>query len=149
MVAPTCFDITLPSSGSVPSAFWEMLNWAAVDRILWMGVLCLVTWCVAGRSGSRSPVGVRYFAHVQTGRRAHPASSTMGTGSFPGVKRPGRVADHPPLLAPRSRNSWTFVFVTGLLLPLPYSWWWACWCPKYVEAVSYICWGSKLHMLRQ
>jgi hypothetical protein len=35
--------ITLPSSGSVPSAFWERLNWGTVDRILWMGVLCLVT----------------------------------------------------------------------------------------------------------
>jgi hypothetical protein len=46
MVAPTCFGITLPSSRSVPSAFWEMVNWGAVDRILWMGVLCLVTWCV-------------------------------------------------------------------------------------------------------
>jgi hypothetical protein len=45
MVAPTCFGITLPSSGSVPSAFWEMLNWGIVDRILWMGVLCLVMWC--------------------------------------------------------------------------------------------------------
>jgi hypothetical protein len=43
MVAPTCFGITLPSSGSVPSAFWEMLNWGAVDRKFWMGVLCLVT----------------------------------------------------------------------------------------------------------
>jgi hypothetical protein len=47
MVAPTCFDITLPSSGRVPSAFWEMLSRGAVDRKLWMGVLCLVTWCVA------------------------------------------------------------------------------------------------------
>jgi hypothetical protein len=28
-----------------PSAFWEMLNWEAVDRLLWMGMLCLVTWC--------------------------------------------------------------------------------------------------------
>jgi hypothetical protein len=45
MVAPTCFGITLPSSGSVPSAFWEMLNWGAVDRILWKGVWFLVTWC--------------------------------------------------------------------------------------------------------
>jgi hypothetical protein len=27
MVALTCFGFTLPSSGSVPSAFWEMLNW--------------------------------------------------------------------------------------------------------------------------
>jgi hypothetical protein len=47
MVAPTCFGITLPSSGSIPSAFWEMLNWGAVGRILWLGMLCLVTWCVA------------------------------------------------------------------------------------------------------
>jgi len=28
---------------------------------------------------------------------AHPASCTMGTGSFPGVKQPGRVVGHPPL----------------------------------------------------
>jgi hypothetical protein len=34
MVSPTYFDIILPSSGSVPSAFLEMLNWGAVDRIL-------------------------------------------------------------------------------------------------------------------
>ena len=27
---------------------------------------------------------------------AHPAPCTMGTVSFPGVKRPGRGADHPP-----------------------------------------------------
>jgi hypothetical protein len=33
MVASTGFGITLPSSGNVPSAFWEMLNWGAVDRI--------------------------------------------------------------------------------------------------------------------
>jgi hypothetical protein len=46
MVIPTYFGITLPSSGSISSASWEMLNWGAVDRILWMGVLCLVTWCV-------------------------------------------------------------------------------------------------------
>jgi hypothetical protein len=36
------------------------------------------------------------FPHVQTGPGAHPASCTMGTWSFPGVKRPGRSADHPP-----------------------------------------------------
>jgi hypothetical protein len=41
-------------------------------------------------------VGVRFFAHVQTGPGAHPVSCTMGTGSFPEVKRPGRGADHPP-----------------------------------------------------
>jgi hypothetical protein len=50
-------------------------------------------------------VGARFFAHVQTGPGAHPASCTMGTGSFPGVKRPGRGADHPPLLAPMLKMS--------------------------------------------
>src|SRR5215510_11829324 len=47
MVSPTCFGITLPSAGSVPSAFREMLNCGAVDRIFWMGVLYLGTRCVA------------------------------------------------------------------------------------------------------
>jgi len=44
----------------------------------------------ARRSGNRIPVGVRFSAPIQTGSGAHPASYTMGTGSFPGVKRPGR-----------------------------------------------------------
>ena len=50
----------------------------------------------AGRSEDRIPVGARFFAHVQTGPGAHPTSYTMGTGSFPGVKRPGRGVEHPP-----------------------------------------------------
>ena len=49
----------------------------------------------AGRSGDRIPVGARFSAPIQIGPGAHPASCTMGTGSFPGVKRPGRGADHP------------------------------------------------------
>jgi hypothetical protein len=47
--------------------------------------------------GIESRLGARFFADVhQTGPEAHPASCAMGTGSFPGVKRPGRGADHPP-----------------------------------------------------
>jgi hypothetical protein len=38
----------------------------------------------AGRSGDRIPVAARFFAPVQTGPGAHPASCTMVTGSFPG-----------------------------------------------------------------
>ena len=49
----------------------------------------------AGRSGNRIPVGARFSALVQTDPAAHPASYTMGTGSFPGAKRPGRGGDHP------------------------------------------------------
>jgi len=41
-------------------------------------------------------VGAIFSATVQTGPGAHPASYKMGTGSFPGVKRPGLGVDHPP-----------------------------------------------------
>ena len=34
---------------------------------------------------------------VNTGPGAHPASYTMGTGSLPRVKWPGRGVDRPPL----------------------------------------------------
>jgi hypothetical protein len=46
-------------------------------------------------SGDQIPVGVRFFAHVQTGPEAHPESCTMGTEFFPGVKLLGRGADNP------------------------------------------------------
>jgi len=40
--------------------------------------------------------GARFFAPIQIGPGAHPASYTMGTGSLsPGVKRPGLDVDHP------------------------------------------------------
>ena len=40
-------------------------------------------------------VGARFSTSVQTGPGAHTASYTIGTGSFPGVKRPGRGVDYP------------------------------------------------------
>jgi hypothetical protein len=40
--------------------------------------------------------GGRFSALVQTCPGAHPASYTMGTGSFPGINRPGRGVDHTP-----------------------------------------------------
>jgi hypothetical protein len=48
----------------------------------------------------------RDFPPVQTGPEAQPASYTMGTGSFPGVKcgRGVLLTTH-PLLAPRSWKS--------------------------------------------
>ena len=54
-------------------------------------------WLRAGRSGDRIPMEARFSAPVQTGPGAHPASCTMGTGSFPGSKeRPGFDADPSP-----------------------------------------------------
>ena len=47
-------------------------------------------------------MGARFSAPVQTGPGTYPASCTMGTGSFPGVKRPGRGVDHPP--SPKRRG---------------------------------------------
>jgi hypothetical protein len=40
--------------------------------------------------------GARFSAPVQTGPGAYPAFCTMGTGSFPWLKRPGCGVDHPP-----------------------------------------------------
>jgi len=45
--------------------------------------------------------GARFSAPVQTGPGAHPASCTMGTGSFPGVKSGrGMTLTPHPLLVP-------------------------------------------------
>jgi hypothetical protein len=56
----------------------------------------------------RSPAGAKDFSSnlcFQTDSGAHPASCPMGTGGggpFPGGKaRPGRDADHSPLLVPK------------------------------------------------
>jgi hypothetical protein len=56
-----------------------------------------------GGPGIDSRWEARFSAPVQTGPGAHPASCTMGTGSFPRVKRGRGVTSTPhPLLVPRS-----------------------------------------------
>ena len=45
--------------------------------------------------GIESQLEARFSAPIQTGSRPHPASYTIGTGSFLGVKWPGRDVDHP------------------------------------------------------
>jgi len=40
-------------------------------------------------------VGTRFSVSVQTGPGVHPASYTVGTGSFTGIKQPVRGVDHP------------------------------------------------------
>jgi hypothetical protein len=81
------------------------------------------------QSGDRFPVGVQFFAHVQTAPGAHQSSCTMGTGSFPGVKRPRRGADHPPSSSAEVTKVYSYTSihpigqfrpVTGLLYLYPY-----------------------------
>jgi len=68
----------------------------------------------AGRSGDRMPMAARFSAPVVSCPGAHPASYTMGTGSFLGVRRPGRGVDHPPTSSAE---------VKGKVEPYPYSLW--------------------------
>jgi hypothetical protein len=82
----------------------------------------------AGWSGDQIPLGARFSAPVQNGPGAHPASYTMGTGSFLGVKWLGRGTDYPPpscakvegrtevYICSPSGPSWP---VLGWPLPLP------------------------------
>ena len=68
-------------------------------------------WTVQGSN----PDGARFSAPVQTGPGAHPASCTMGTGSFPEVKYGwGVLLTTHPLLVPRSWKS--------RAIPLPTLW---------------------------
>jgi hypothetical protein len=63
---------------------------------------------IATDYGDRIPVGATFFAHVETGPGAHPASCTMGTGSFPGVKQLGRGADHTPPSSAKVENEYSY-----------------------------------------
>ena len=63
--------------------------------------------------GIGSRWGARFSAPFQTGCEVHPVSYTMGTGSFPGVKRPGRGVDH---LAPRLKEEYSYTSTPPLSL---------------------------------
>jgi hypothetical protein len=68
-------------------------RWAGITQ----SVQRLVTdWTLRGLNHG----GARFFAPVHTGPGAYPASYTMGSGSFPGVKRLGRGVNQPLNLAP-------------------------------------------------
>ena len=92
---------------------------------LWAGYRSRYSdWLRAGRSGDRIPVGARFSATVRTGPGAHPASSTMGTGSFPGVKSgQGVTLTLHPLLVP-----WSWKGRAIRLLPL--------WAVRPVQSLS-------------
>jgi len=61
-----------------------------------------------GGPGIDSRWGRDFSSPVQTGLGACPASHTMGTGYFLGVKRLGRGVNHPLYLAPRLKLEKTY-----------------------------------------
>jgi hypothetical protein len=67
-------------------------------------------WKVRGSNPGEGEI----FPHVQTGPGGHPASCTLGTGSFPGVERPGRGADHPPPSSAEVGNEYSYTSTTPL-----------------------------------
>jgi len=60
--------------------------------------------------------GARFSAPVQTGPGAYSASYTMGTGTFPGVKRPGRGVNHPPQSGTEVKDRVEFTSIPHLCL---------------------------------
>ena len=64
----------------------------------------IATCCWLGGPGDRIPVEVRFSSHVQAVSEVHPASYTMGTGSVPGVERPGHGVNHQLHLAPKLKE---------------------------------------------
>jgi len=93
-------------------------------------------WLRAGRFGDPIPVGARFSTPVQTGPGAQPASCTMGTGSFLGIKsvrgvtltlhllvpwaRKGRAIALFPLWAVQGLSACTRVHFTFILPPVGY-----------------------------
>ena len=51
------------------------------------------------------PVGSRFYITVQTILGTQPASCTVRTGSFTGVKRPGHCVDHIPPTSAEAKGS--------------------------------------------
>ena len=101
----------------------------SVRKVGWDGVVGIVAHYGLDVLVIESRWGARFSAPVQAGPGAHPVSWRMGTGSFPGVKRPGRGVSHPPpsstevkervdlyLYSP-SGPSWP---ILGWNLPLPF-----------------------------
>ena len=71
-------------------------------------IIIIIFFIIKGSRNSSvyiaTPGGGRASTHFQTGTGAHPAYYAVGSGSFQGLKRPGRVFDCPPHLEPRLRK---------------------------------------------
>jgi hypothetical protein len=70
--------------------FWDMLNWEAVDRILWTGVLCLVTWGVSRNMIMIMSMKMIMIIEVWTRRLRWSRGSVLAFGTQVSRFEPGR-----------------------------------------------------------
>jgi hypothetical protein len=112
-----------------PRAEYQLVNLVLICLRSQVNSVSVATCYRLDDLGIESQWEVRFSTPIQTGPETHTASYTMGTSSFPGVKRPGRDIDHPPpysagvkervelYLCSPSGPSWPVIRWT---LPLPY-----------------------------
>jgi hypothetical protein len=104
------------------SSFFVQINY--VHLTMGLGYLSRYSNSLqAGWSGDRIPAAARFSPPIHTGTGAHSASYTMGTGSFPRVKWPGRGIDHPSPSSTKDKQT------VRLYLYSQWRWWstLACW----------------------
>jgi len=75
------------------SPYFRTLSVSSVGRVSSVGI---ATRYGLDGPGIESWWGARFSTRVQTGPGGYLASYKMDTGSFPGIKRPGRGGDNPP-----------------------------------------------------
>jgi hypothetical protein len=111
-------DYENPMGGSIPLEFYKLSIFYSClyNSVMGVGIAQSYShWLRAGRpggGGSLIPGRVNFsLLHiVQTGSGVHPTSYKMGTeGSFPGVKRQGREADHSPPTTAEVKKMWIYI----------------------------------------
>jgi hypothetical protein len=90
---PLALDISMSISGHLIFVEQSVL----ASKVGWDSSVGIATRCRLDGPGIESHWEAKFSAPVQTGPGVHPFSYTVGTGSFPGVKRPGRGVDHSTL----------------------------------------------------
>ena len=99
MLQYVLYIVTMYVCLNFPSRKMHLILKVSADRKHQAFNITLLCFCLRaglGGPGIESRWGAKFSAPVQTGPVAHPVSYTMGTGSFPGVKRPGLCYDLPP-----------------------------------------------------
>jgi hypothetical protein len=121
---PALEPIQPPTRGSFPgnktTAAW---SWPLIT-IYCRGQKCVELYLHSPmRLHSWRGAKLKKKAHrVQNGSGSHAASYPIGTrGSFPGVRRPGREADHSPPSSAGVNNAWSYTTIPIRLRGLVFS----------------------------